>query len=105
MSRSAKRDASRTDPLDRVRTRSGNPVGVFYDLAQHELEKLPPGTDRAQVRAVMARAWDSVENRMGQLTYNNLFWHRYLKDGLMASVRSVGWNRQDGSRRSSSRVA
>jgi hypothetical protein len=67
-------------------------LGVFYDLAQHELEKLPPGADRAQVRAVMARAWDSVENRMGQLTYNNLFWHRYLKDGLMASVRSVGWN-------------
>jgi hypothetical protein len=66
--------------------------GVFFDLAQFELSKLPPGADRMQVRTAMARAWDSVENRMGQLTYNNLFWNRWLKDGLMASIRSVGWN-------------
>lgn len=67
-------------------------LGVFYDLAQFELSKLPPGANRTQVRTAMARAWDSVDNRLGQLTYNNLFWHRYLKDAMMASVRSVGWN-------------
>src|SRR5262249_10249249 len=67
-------------------------LGVFHDLARFELSRLPAGADDMQVRAAMARAWDSVENRMGQLTYNNTFWHRYLKDSLMSSVRSVGWN-------------
>jgi hypothetical protein len=29
---------------------------------------------------------------MGQLVYDNLEWNKILKDGLMATVRSVGWN-------------
>ena len=29
---------------------------------------------------------------MGQMVYDNLFWHRATKDMAMASVRSVGWN-------------
>jgi hypothetical protein len=67
-------------------------LGVFADLAQFELSKLPPDATKEQVRAVMAHAWDSVDNRMGQLVYDNLFWHRAAKDLVMASVRSVGWN-------------
>lgn len=67
-------------------------LGVFADLAQFELSKLPPDATKEQVRAVMAQAWDSVDNRMGQLVYDNLFWHRAAKDLTMASVRSVGWN-------------
>jgi hypothetical protein len=43
-------------------------------------------------RAGLGKLWDSVDNRMGQLVYDNVFWNRALKDGLMASVRSVGWN-------------
>jgi hypothetical protein len=36
--------------------------------------------------------WDDVEDRLGLVTYENLFWNRGLKDLLFASMRSVGWN-------------
>ena len=67
-------------------------LGVFADLAQHELARLPAGASPDMVRSAMSKAWDSVDNRMGQLVYDNLFWHRATKDIAMASVRSVGWN-------------
>lgn len=66
-------------------------MAVFADLARLEMEKI--GTaDPAKYREAMARAWDSVDNRMGQLVYDNLFWNKAVKDLAMASVRSVGWN-------------
>jgi hypothetical protein len=67
-------------------------LGVFADLARHEMEKLPEGATRDQIRQVMGKAWDSVDNRMGMLRYDNLFWDKAVKDMAMATVRSVGWN-------------
>ena len=68
-------------------------LGVFADLASWELERLAKrGAGRTEVRATMQKIWDSVDNRMGQLIYDNLFWNRTQKDLLMASVRSLGWN-------------
>lgn len=67
-------------------------MGIFADLAKRELERLGPDASEAQRRHVMAKAWDSVDNRMGQMVYDNLFWNKTLKDLSMASVRSVGWN-------------
>ena len=67
-------------------------LGVFADLARFELERLPKNATRDDVRRVMAEVWDSVDNRMGQLVYDNLFWQKYLKDTLMITTRSVGWN-------------
>lgn len=67
-------------------------LGVFSDLAQREMARLPPGASVDDVRAAMGRAWDSVDNRVGQVVYDNLFWNKAAKDLLHASVRSVGWN-------------
>jgi hypothetical protein len=67
-------------------------LGVFADLARFELSRLPENATKDEVRAAFSRAWDSVDNRMGQVVYDNLFWHRVAKDLTMASVRSVGWN-------------
>ncbi len=68
-------------------------MGIFADMARMELEKLgPDAANRDLVRAAMAKAWDSVDNRMGQVVYDNLFWNKTVKDLSMASVRSVGWN-------------
>lgn len=67
-------------------------LGVFADLARNEIEALGPKPSQAAVRDAMARAWDSVDNRMGQLVYDNLFWSKAFKDLSMASVRAVGWN-------------
>jgi hypothetical protein len=67
-------------------------LGVFADLAKVEMERLPATATRDDVRAAMSRAWDSVDNRMGQVVYDNLFWEKSLKDVLMVSTRSLGWN-------------
>lgn len=68
-------------------------MGVFADLAEFELQRLGEGklTDD-EIQAALARAWDSVDNRMGQLVYDNIFWDKAYKDLLMGTVRSVGWN-------------
>jgi hypothetical protein len=66
-------------------------LGVFFDMAKDWLEQNPDADVETQ-RAGLGKLWDSVDNRMGQLVYDNLFWHHTLKDGLMATVRSVGWN-------------
>jgi hypothetical protein len=47
---------------------------------------------REHHRRLHGSAWDSVDNRFGELRYDNLFWHNALKDLGMASIRSLGWN-------------
>ena len=41
---------------------------------------------------MLARDWNSIENRLGEMTYDNLFWNKTAKDLAMITVRSVGWN-------------
>lgn len=48
--------------------------------------------DKDAVRERFGKIWDSIDNRFGQLVYDNLFWNRTFKDIALASVRSVGWN-------------
>lgn len=67
-------------------------LGAFMDMARFEMEKLGPGATRQQMREAGGKAWDSVDNRLGELVYDNLFWNKAVKDLAMASVRSVGWN-------------
>ena len=66
-------------------------LGVFADMVSYDLKVFPNSSDTERRRRLQ-KAWDSVDNRMGQLVYDNLFWHHVTKDVLMASVRSVGWN-------------
>jgi hypothetical protein len=67
-------------------------LGAFMDMAKYEMAKLPPGASRDEVRAAMGKAWDSVDNRLGEMVYDNVFWNKAVKDLGMASVRAVGWN-------------
>jgi hypothetical protein len=66
-------------------------LGVTADMIRYELDNMPPNPTPEYVRERMDKIVDSVDNRMGQLRYDNLGWARVLKDILMASVRSVGW--------------
>lgn len=67
-------------------------LGVFAAMAEYELRRLGPNAKRDEVNRALQRAWDSVDNRLGQMVYDNLFWKKALKDWSMASVRAVGWN-------------
>jgi hypothetical protein len=72
-------------------------MAAATDIARFELEKyqrrnngMSPTPPR--LRKMMADAVDSIDNRFGQLTYDNLFWKRMVKAMLMISIMSVGWN-------------
>ena len=65
---------------------------VFGEMAQKTLADLPEDASLFERRQALADAWDHVDNRMGQLVYDNLFWNKTFKDLAMGGVRSVGWN-------------
>jgi hypothetical protein len=67
-------------------------LGVFADLAKHEMSKWTDATPMEERVESMRKVWDSVDNRLGQLVYDNLFWDKTFKDLAMVSTRSVGWN-------------
>ena len=66
-------------------------MGVAMALADYELKR-NPNMPHEELRNTMFKIAASVDNRMGQLAYDNLFWNKIIKDLLMISVRSVGWN-------------
>jgi hypothetical protein len=66
-------------------------LGVFADMARREIERLGPNAALDQTREAMRLAWDSVDNRMGQLVYDNLFYNRAVKDLALLSFRAYGW--------------
>ena len=68
-------------------------LGLFSKLAQFEMKRAEMGqiTDEQLIERLV-QVWDSVDNRMGQLIYDNLFWNKAMKDSLMLAIRSVGWN-------------
>lgn len=66
-------------------------LGLFSDMMKYELQRRPDMTAK-DVRMVAGKIVDSLDNRLGQLTYDNLHWDNIAKDLGLASVRSVGWN-------------
>lgn len=66
-------------------------VGGLIRVAENELSKLKnPSQD--QIDRTIQKAWDDMENRLGQMTYDNLFWKKTTKDIAFGITRSVGWN-------------
>lgn len=66
-------------------------LGAMIDRVD-AIRQLNPGLTDGQLAAKFAQAADSIDNIYGQLAYDNLFWNKTLKDVLMISTRSVGWN-------------
>lgn len=48
--------------------------------------------DPVQRRVAMRAIGKEVENRFGEMFYGGLFWNRTLKDSLIGSFLSLGWN-------------
>lgn len=66
-------------------------LGVFYGLAE-DFVKRNPNASTLERQAAAVKIWDSVDNRLGQMVYDNVFWNKVGKDLAFMSVRSVGWN-------------
>lgn len=66
-------------------------LGVFADMANDFLRRNPNATPE-EVSNAMQAAWRSVDNRMGEMVYDNLYWNRTFKDAAHLSMRAVGWN-------------
>ena len=73
---------------------------AFTRMMEYELDRLKPkleevGSDsptgKKLIRDAAQRVHDSVDNRLGQLVYDNLAWNTALKNTLMMTIRSVGW--------------
>lgn len=67
-------------------------ISAFLSLADKNIAKLGLNASKEEIARVAAEAWDSIENRFGQLTYDNLFWNKTAKDLAMTVTRSLGWN-------------
>ena len=60
-------------------------------LIAAELER-NPNLSLMEARTVASNAVRSMNNRFGQMTYDNLHLHKTMKDILMGLTRSLGWN-------------
>ena len=68
-------------------------LGAFYAMAHDILDEADRhGWQPEKTRHAVQEAWDSIDNRFGQVVYDNLFWHKGTRDALQLATRSVGWN-------------
>lgn len=66
-------------------------AGVFYDMVKDSLGA-NPGMSMREYERLVQKHWASVDNRMGEMVYDNLMWNKTGKDLAHIMVRSVGWN-------------
>lgn len=66
-------------------------LGVFAELMHAEMQRLGPDASLADLRAAASRSADSTEDRLGQMTYDNLFHNKVAKDLLLVAFRAYGW--------------
>ena len=69
-------------------------ISAFQQLAANELIRLAkqkPNFTREDELATLSNAWDSIDNRFGQLIYDNLFMENTLKQALQQGFRAFGW--------------
>jgi hypothetical protein len=66
-------------------------MGVFADMARFHLDAMGKGAKPIDVTRQMANDWNSVENRLGEVTRDNLFWNRYARDLATMLMRADQW--------------
>lgn len=66
-------------------------MGNFCEMMQMEIKNNPNMT-HDEARRIGQKIVDTLDDRMGQIVYDNLFWDKTFKDTLMLTFRSVGWN-------------
>jgi hypothetical protein len=65
-------------------------LGIFARMAERVMED-NPGISQNALRAKLAEASNATEDRLGQVTYDNQFQHRAIKDAMQLALRAYGW--------------
>jgi hypothetical protein len=65
-------------------------VGGYLRTLEQELSLKKNLTDK-QILREKQRIWDDMDDRLGQMVYDNLFWHKSMKDLAFLTIRSFGW--------------
>jgi len=60
--------------------------------AIRDWEMIHPHATEMERRVAYGHISDEMDNRFGQLNYDNLFWHKSLKHIFQATTLSLGWN-------------
>lgn len=68
-------------------------VGQFLKEYSFELAQKAKDIESGKItRPELSRQiWDSVENRFGEMNFDNLFWNRTFKSSLQVLFRSITW--------------
>lgn len=70
--------------LDRVAGELGQKPGNYA--------KIVDAMGQDAMRQIAYKVVQQVDDRLGQVAYDNLFWNKIAKDIAQASIQSVGWN-------------
>ena len=66
-------------------------LSLAEQMMAQELARVPEATEAEQI-AIRQKVWDTLDNRFGQMVYDNLFWNATMKNLATLGVRAVGWN-------------
>lgn len=67
-------------------------MAVFEAMWNVEKKSIPKDASPADIARRARKIGDMVEDRMGQLTYDNLNWNKYFKQTMMLATRALGWD-------------
>lgn len=65
-------------------------IGGYLNAVHAEIKARPDMTP-AELQTMKEKRWDDMDNRLGQVVYDNQFMNKSLKDLGFAGVRSMGW--------------
>lgn len=66
-------------------------AGAFYRMAD-QIHEQYAGQSPEILNLELSKAWDSIDNRFGQVNYDNVFMNKITRDSAKLLVRSPGWN-------------
>lgn len=65
-------------------------LGIYARMAERVITD-NPNAGELELRRLLAKAADATEDRLGQVTYDNLFQMRAAKDTMQLAMRAYGW--------------
>jgi hypothetical protein len=66
-------------------------MSVFKDMMAHNARGLDPEADKAEYQAIAGRALNDVDDRFGQIHYDNLFWYKPMQNMIHLLMQAPGW--------------